>query len=361
LPVAFVMPCLNEELIIERSAGSLGFGSAEEMAGDDVFLVLVDNGSTDGTLAAMEGIARKSRPGSVRIVQEPERGFVPPRRRGALLVEQIARTAGATAEAFLILQADADTIYMPGYASWMVRFLGDRTGVLLEGAVKRDAGFDAAYPAYRSLELEIDESLGMPPVSDEDEAIVDDKVCGYRLSDYLDWGGHFREFDRTGGEIHAETTRLLLRARLGHGATKLRVNPAQAIPSRRRIFEDPALHFATSGFPREESWLRGWRDRHPRKWSIDQFAGQSQGSDLVDACFYRRAHDIALFWLLPWFVKRAGGGQAFVPPDPGLSELLSLVPEMTAEEIRQSPGSAIMLVLDAIEKHPAHFRGLWAR
>ena len=342
--------------MVGRSAASLGFGVSEGAADEDVHLVLVDNGSTDGTLAVMGQIARRSRPGSVWICKEPERGFVPPRRRGTLMVAEMAQAAGAPAKSFLILQADADTIYLPDYARWMTAFLGDHNGILLEGAVKRDAAFDAAHPAYRVLEQEVDGSLDFAPVADQDEIIIDDKTCGYRLSDYLIWGGHLREYNRDGSEIHAETTRLLLRARLGHGATKVRVNPAQAVPSRRRILEDPALHFGTAGFPREESWLRRWRDQHPRRMGVEEFAEASTSAEVQEACFYRRAHHIALFWLLPWVVRRAREGDKFVPPDERAAELLSLIGGVALEDVERSPGSVIMLVLAAIEEHPTHFR-----
>jgi glycosyltransferase involved in cell wall biosynthesis len=355
MPVAFVMPCLNEASLLETTAASLGFGDTPASAASDVYLVLVDNGSTDRTLDVMERIASASRVGAVSIVEEAERGFVPPRRKGTLFVRELALRLDEPVDEWLILQADADTHYLPGYAQWMQRFLGRQKDVLLEGAIKRDAAFDEAYPSFRALEREVDATFAEAPVADEEEIIVDDKVCGYRLSDYLRWGGHFQEFDVHGTEVHAETSRLFLRARLEHGVTKVRVNPAQAIPSRRRIIEDPALHFATAGFPREASWLGRWRERHLHRRTIAEFSSRCDAKEMKEACFYRRAHQIALFWLLPWLVKRAKSGASFEPPDERTAALLRLVPEFGVGELVASPALAFSSVLCAIEHEPDAF------
>lgn len=356
MPVAFVIPCLNEEGYIEAAASSLGFGDTERPAADDVFLILVDNGSTDGTPAILERILSISRPGAVRVLHEPERGFVPPRRRGAYFVAKLASELSVAPEEFLILQADADTIYLPGYAQRMWQALDGRRGFLLEGAIRRSAEFDAAHPEYRALEETIDLALEAEGVTDDEEVVVDDKACGYLLSDYQRWGGHFREQDRLGGTIHAETTRLFLRARLLHGARKIRVNPALAQSSRRRIIEEPALHFATSGFPREDAWVRDWRERHPKLWTVDEFARSIDHPDVREACFYRRGHVIALFALLPWVVARAIDPESFDAHDSRASPLLALVPNLTARELAAQPARALTAVLNAVDDHPEAFR-----
>jgi hypothetical protein len=356
VPVAFVVPCLNEEVLIEATASSLGFGQTGDLAADDVFLVLVDNGSTDGTLGLLQRIASSSRPGAVRVLEERERGFVPPRRRGAYFVGELAAELAVPAEEFLILQADADTSYMPGYARSMWEAVQGRQGFLLEGAIRCLADFEADHPEYRALERTIDGSLEREGVSDEEEIIVDDKACGYLLSDYRRWGGHFREHDQLGGTVHAETTRLFLRARLAHGAQKLRVNPAQAEPSRRRIVEEPALHFATSGFPREDAWVRSWRKRHPRHWTVDEFATSLDHPDVREACFYRAAHDVALFALLPWVVGRAADPEGYKPDDDRAQRLMQLLPTLTAADLINEPARGLTTVLNAIDAHPHLFR-----
>ncbi|HEX8239684.1 MAG TPA: glycosyltransferase [Allosphingosinicella sp.] len=354
MPVAFVIPCLNEEHYLASAAASLGFGEGAPPAAEDVHLILVDNGSTDGTLALMDAIAAASRPGSVHVVCEPKRGFVPPRRRGVTVAAELAEEKGISADRLLILQADADTVYWPHYAQWMWDRLGGRRGLLLEGALRRSEDFDVAHPQYRALERLVDDQLEGEAVDDADDVVVDDKACGYLLSDYLAWGGHFREYDAGGSEIHAETTRLFIRAHLRHGVEKLRVNPAQATASRRRIVEDPALHFATNGFPREAAWIARWRERHPAIRSVDEFAHDCDHPEVLEARFYRRAHEVALFELLPWMVARAArpglgrGGER-------IDRLLSLLPEFSASELAASPGAAISAVLGLIETHPAAF------
>jgi hypothetical protein len=356
VPVAFVVPCLNEEADIEATTASLGFGNTEVKADEDVFLILVDNGSTDRTPAIMERIASASRPGSVRILVEPEKGFVPPRRRGAFAVGDLAAELGIATEQFLILQADADTLYLPGYARHMWTALDSRQGLLLEGASKRTAEFDDAHPEYRVFEKSIDDALEAAGVADDEEVVVDDKACGFLLSDYLRWGGHFREYDRLGGTVHAETTRLFLRARLAHGAAKVRVNPAQVQSSRRRIEEEPALHFATHGFPREDAWVKAWRERHPTQWTVDEFAKSANHPEVQEACFYRGAHEIALFALLPWVLARTTDPEGFHPRDKRADRLLPLVPHLSVAELVARPARALTAVLNAIDEHPTAFR-----
>lgn len=355
MPIAFVIPCLNEEGYLASAAASLGFGECAVPAADDVHLILVDNGSTDGTLALMEAIAAASRSRAVHVISEPERGFVPPRRRGVALAAEIAKAEGIPADRLLVLQADADTVYWPDYAQWMWDRLEGRRGLLLEGALRRSADFDSEHAGYRALERLVDDELERDVVEDADDVVVDDKACGYLLADYLHWGGHFREYDDGGSEIHAETTRLFIRAHLRHGVEKLRVNPAQASASRRRIVEDPALHFATHGFPREAAWIARWRERHTTIRSVDEFAGDPDDPEVREACFYRRAHEIALFELLPWLVARAARPGARGPASGRAERLLSLLPDFSADELAASPGRAISAVLGVIETHPAAF------
>ncbi|MGA9582290.1 MAG: glycosyltransferase [Allosphingosinicella sp.] len=357
MPVAFVIPCLNEEGYLPAAAASLGFGEgAAFRADDDVHLILVDNGSIDGTPALMQAIAAASRPGTVHVVSEPERGFVPPRRRGVALAAEMATERGIPVDRLLILQADADTVYWPDYAQWMWDRLEGRRGLLLEGALRRSADFDAEHAGYRALERLVDEELERDAVEDADDVVVDDKACGYLLADYLAWGGHFREYDAGGSEIHAETTRLFIRAHLRHGVEKLRVNPAQATASRRRIVEDPALHFATHGFPREAAWIARWRKRHPTIRSVDEFAGDADHPEVREACFYRRAHEIALFEFLPWVVGRAARPGLDGHAGERVERLVSLLPEFSANELSASPALAIAAVLEAIERNPEAFR-----
>ena len=77
------MPCLNEEELLESTCRSLGFGQSKVSTLENLHLILVDNGSDDDTLAVMEHVKERSPPGSVQIVREMERGYVPARHTGA--------------------------------------------------------------------------------------------------------------------------------------------------------------------------------------------------------------------------------------------------------------------------------------
>jgi hypothetical protein len=126
--------------------------------------------------------------------------------------------------------------------------------------------------------------------------------------------------------------------------------------SRRRIVEEPALHFATSGFPREDAWVRAWRDRHPRRWTVDEFARSIDHPDVQEACFYRRAHVIALFALLPWVVAKAIDPERFDAEDARAETLLPLIPKFARDELAAEPARTLTAVLNAIDEYPDAFR-----
>ncbi|QQD71574.1 glycosyltransferase family 2 protein [Acidithiobacillus ferrivorans] len=112
MEIFIVIPCLNEEDCITATCASLGFGDGLEPPGR---LVLVDNGSSDGTAKLMLAIQRASPPGHVLITQEHRRGYVAARRAGMAKVIDVAQRDQVPEEDVLILQADADTIYLPDY------------------------------------------------------------------------------------------------------------------------------------------------------------------------------------------------------------------------------------------------------
>lgn len=339
MAVSVVMPCLNEEAGVEQAARSLGFGAGALPAKDDVDLVLVDNGSTDGTLDAMERVARGSRPGCVVIVEEAERGFVPPRRRG---VGEVRRLGRGEARDSLILQADADTTYLPGFVERMREAAAP--GLLLEGSAGRLPEFAALHPGYVALEREVDLPTRPLDVEDEFEVVVDDKVCAYRLEDYECWGGHRREFCADGSEVHAETTRMLMSARASGLAVRRRVERAGALTSRRRVEEDPALQFAASGFPREASWIAAWSARHPSRWDVDAFASARSHVDVQDAMASRRAHAVALFAVLPRLVAAALGELPRGLPD-GIDAAFGAMEPPTIAQMISSPATVLLSVL----------------
>lgn len=184
-----VMPCLNEAALIEHAISSLGF-SADNVSPPDTHLVVVDNGSTDGTVCILKRMQQSS-PSCFHLFTESTRGYVPPRRKGVVSAQALASAMGASPESVLILQADADTIYKRGYVAAMQAAADVGVGIMLEGATRCPSDFEASHPSYVAAERIVDAEMEHLDAADEDEVVVDDKVCGYRLSDYLSWGGLF--------------------------------------------------------------------------------------------------------------------------------------------------------------------------
>lgn len=77
-----VMPCLNEAGCVAQAAASLGFGPNADPP-EDAELLAVDNGSTDGTAAVLDGLASTSR-GRITLLREPTRGLRPAEASGLI-------------------------------------------------------------------------------------------------------------------------------------------------------------------------------------------------------------------------------------------------------------------------------------
>jgi glycosyltransferase involved in cell wall biosynthesis len=348
-----VMPCLDEADLIESAIASLGFGYGS--APPDAHFVAVDNGSSDGTLDILARLQHRDR-SRIHIFEESERGFVPPRRRGVAAARELAGAAGVDPAAVLVLQADADTIYKAGYVAAMRAVA--QAGVMLEGATRRPPGFEAAHSSYVAAERLVDAGVEPLQAADEDDVVVDDKVCGFLLADYLLWGGLFDEFAASGDRIHAETTRMFIRAKLRHAARKVRVNPAGAASSRRRVADDPWLHYATVGFPREASWLRNHGRREQTTGSdIDAFAERVLRGGEPEAVRLRRAHQLTLFRYLPALIDDLGphSGDPGTPGD--VAEVLAALPPRSADEVATSPSLALIDVLSLIDARPELLTG----
>ena len=343
-----VMPCLNEAEFVGAAVASL-VGAAGGGA-PEARVVIVDNGSTDGTLAVLDRM-RADAPETITVVHEPIRGFVPPRRRGVVAVAQLAREAGIDQRDVLVLQADADTVYRPGYVAAMNAAAVGAEGAMIEGACRRPPGFECEHPGYVAAERLVDAAVEPFEASDADDVVVDDKVCAYRLSDYVRWGGLFEEFTRLGDKVHAETTRMFIRARLSEGAPKLRVNPAGAMPSRRRTIEDPRYQFSTIGFPRESSWAAAQSRRWPRV-DVDAFARSVLLGREDEAVRLRIAHLLALFRVLPALVLRAAGKRADLLEQEDVVSALGLLPTRSASEVAASPATAVMDALLLVDACP---------
>ncbi|WP_447953545.1 glycosyltransferase family 2 protein [Sphingopyxis chilensis] len=357
-----VMPCLNEAALIAETSASLGFSAGGETPAD-THLVIVDNGSTDGTLDILERIRRESR-APVHLVAETERGYVPARRRGVAAAEALARKERADPASVLILQADSDTTYKWGYVAAMRAAASAETGIMLEGATRRPPDFEEAHSAYIAAERLVDDEIELLDATDEDEVVVDDKVCGYRLSDYLVWGGLFDEVMPSGDYIYAETTRMFIRAKLRHGARKVRVNPAGAASSRRKVTENPGLHYATVGFPREATWVRGFcraKSGERRVIDVDAFARRVLQGREPEVEYLRRAHQLALFRYAPALVASVAVGSTTNELPEDVAAVLAVLPRRSCEELARGPGAALVDVLGLIDTHTTLFGGRPAR
>ena len=350
-----VMPCLDEVDLVAGAIASLGF-SGEESPPPDTRLVVVDNGSTDGTIPLLKEIRSRSR-ATVHIVTEAVRGFVPPRRRGVAEAQGVARSLGVTEDDVLILQADADTVYRREYVATMQRAVADTAGVLLEGSTKPPPDFVSTHPSYFAAQRLVDDETDLLDAEDEDEVVLDDKVCGYRLSDYLTWGGLFEERTPAGDAIHAETTRMFIRARLRHGARKLRVNPAGASSSRRKVVDNPWLQYATVGFPREASWIKALAGRTEQAGDVDQFSSAVLHGREPEAVYLRRAHQLALFRYLPALIAESGGAKSRADQPADVAAALAALTSWSASEIEHEPGRALLSVLNLIDTRPDLFGG----
>ncbi|MGX5805044.1 glycosyltransferase family 2 protein [Bradyrhizobium sp. Arg314] len=350
---AVAIPCLNEAATLVKVCASLGYSDQTRTPPPDTTLILVDNGSTDGTVSAMAAI-RSAHPGAVIMGVEFERGYIPPRHRGVLLAKEMADARGIPADALLILQADADTLYDQNYVQAMQKAAAMAPGNLIEGVAHEDFSFEAAHPGYEARCAATDAVVAGLLVPEAEEVILDDKVAGFRLSDYLRWGGLQREFDRDGDEIHAETSRLYIRAKT-FGAGRVRVGDAIAFPSRRKLEADPLAYFATAGFPREAGWRQRWAASHKRVLSLDDFERSGDSERLIKhAAFVRQMHMLVLFALVPIHVQLALGTSARSALGSPLGQLLKAV-AVDLETVKTQPGQILDAFLHLADDNPELF------
>lgn len=351
--VAIVLPCLNEEESLLSTCRSLGFGTSGEGQAPQAALFIVDNGSTDNTVSVAGEIQDASLPGTVIIGREEERGYVPPRHRGNGFARSFAEAHGIHSGQVLVLQADADTLYGQDYIEQM-RLAAQAAGAntLLEARAEFPAGFQNSFPEYVALLAETDNRFFRTiNFRAADDLVCTDAVCGYRLSDYLAWGGHIREYRGDGEEIHAETTRLRIRS-VAHGAGKVLVEDAVALPSERKTLLHPAEEFATAGFPRESAWRAAWRRKYTGLDTAEAFGTAHNHPEVVEAVRLRERHLAALFGLLPLHAARALGA----PPaaaDPRLLEIVASLPARDANTLLHRPGQLLVDVLDTVDHRGA--------
>ncbi len=346
---AVVVPCLDEAATLPQTCKSLGF-SVETTVPNNSTLVLVDNGSTDGTFEFIKRLQKDLPAGSIIIVNEPERGYVPPRSRGNEVAAEYAASCGISEEDVLIIQADADTYYHSGYVDAM-RGDGQAAGLgtLLNGCIAWPPNFCATNPVFLELCQEVDQEFDALLAGLPSDVIIDDKVCAYRLADYRAWGGHQREWDSIGEEIHAETTRLFLRGRAKNAQRRL-CDAALAWHSPRRLISEPAMSFATAGFPRTPQFQTRWLQSYTGPNTLNTFSARHSRSQIALAIAARRAHLLGLFGLLPIIVARTLGEPLAKTEDSALLSAFDAIPFRDRKTLLERPGVFLNDVFFHIDK-----------
>jgi glycosyltransferase involved in cell wall biosynthesis len=333
-----VLPFLNEQESLSNSCHSLGFGLDTNPIPRNATLFMIDNGSSDGSLQIAKSISDASPEGSVIIGHEAERGYVPPRHRGNLLAQEYTESNGWRESDTLILQVDADTVYCEGYVEAMrsaAQTAGDN--ILFQAAAQYPPEFKTTFPEYIQICEKIDNQLEELFAAEATDVIVDDKLSGYWLEDYFKWGGHQREYTLEGDEIHSETARLYIKAR-AYGSIKSRVEGAQAFPSMRKTIEEPALHFAAAGFPRETSWNEKWRTQYHGPTTIHGLCENLSHPEVQRAVDVRRQHIIAMFGIIPLHISKALDKNLNFNDNALYEKILSMLPKRTINDVKNNPG-----------------------
>jgi hypothetical protein len=329
---------LNEEDWIEATCQSLGFGAGAEES--PATLVLVDNGSSDRTLQVSQAIAASSA-AAVQVVEEPERGHVPARRRGNRTAADLAQMMGAQSTELLIIQCDADTIYSPGYIAAMTDYAerADRPDAMFQADTLPPASATSA-PLVESLIAECDRLFEDRWGHQEFDMVVDDKACAYTLDSYGRWGGFKREFTGEGDEILAETTRLAMAG----SVVGLKVNTvatAGAVHSTRRLDEDAVQTLASAGFPYvRRRLLPGYGLVPLLVLERRTVAGETIINEIIHV---RRRHLAALLVVLPHCISRTL--RHATPREPAVRQCLELIPDLSAADLRNAPGRLLADVL----------------
>lgn len=333
---AVVIPCLNEERTLTTTCQSLGFEPSSVLP-ERTVLILVDNGSTDGTHAVMQNIKEVLPAGVVVLAREEERGFVPPRHRGALVARQFAQERGLKEDEMVILQADADTTYRDGYVLAMLHAASKHgPGFFFEGISESPHQKSHPYTRYFEISSSIDRSTMALLSRPTEDIVIDDKVAGYFLSDYFAVGGHKRAYNNAGDEIHAETSRLYIRSRIA-GAQRVKVEGAVAQHSLRHVGSDLALHFSTAGFPREASWCQAWRTEYKGPGTVSDFCDPRFENEVGLAVRKRRAHLFLLFSLLPTYFAGILGRTSDFALDPITRKFVALLPRRNVRQLESDP------------------------
>lgn len=309
-----VMPCLNEEKNLRDTCESLGFGSPSGGQLSHQHLVIVDNGSSDGTVGVAESIRDTSLSGTVHIVSESTRGFVPARSAGVEYVKQHTRELGCPQSECLILQVDADAVYSRDYSHCFqnAASLGG-TGNLYEAeSVLPSKASDAEFALLRNLD-EFDEQFFAEKSGGED-FVVDDKIVGYFLSDWESVGGLKREYLEDGREyIYCGTSRMWIRMHR-QGFSRQMVPGASCAHSLRKLEEGADIFSATAGWPRSSAWKKRWRSAVGQTPTAEDLLAPEGRSLWAEVISEREKHLASLFVHLPKVLEEAARETASMTP-----------------------------------------------
>jgi len=294
------MPCLNEEDALAATCKSLGFGFGISGATEGV-LIVVDNGSTDRTMQIALGIQRNSPVGSVLIVSELEKGFVPARLRGANEAINQAKLLGLPFSRTMLLQVDADADYSPNYVNGFIG-VANRFGKghLFEAESVPPGNMTASEHDLMELLHQFDsaffDSLGLENIATD--CVVDDKMVGFILSDWIASGGITRDWACGKEMIYCGTSRFWVRM-LAKGFTRILVEDSRCAHSMRKISEGADIYAATGGWPRGTKWKHKWRQRFPERLNAAEFIA-AQGTPIYEATLEsRQVHLEAIFRCTP--------------------------------------------------------------
>lgn len=340
---AIVIPCLNEAAYIAATCESLGFDGVSPPPAE-CHLVLVDNGSTDGTLDYCH-MLKADYGSSVVVVREPTRGHVPARHHGNVVSGQMATAFGVSHADTIIIQADADSIYSTEYVNTVREYFQRQssTGILAQTITRMSSDLRANFPNVFTAIDAVDQAIEARFKTPLYDVIVDDKACAYRLNDYFRWGGHRREYFDDGTEILAETTRLMIAA-AAHGDERREVSAASVVHSNRRLFEDATRQLSAAGFPYSNSSPS--ESGTANLCELERAASSGHTDVLREICTTRAAHLIALMVVLPAHLERTLTG--VLSGDPAIERLTTSLPSRSPADLSARPGQSLVDVLDLV-------------
>jgi hypothetical protein len=308
-----VMPCLNEEMNLRDTCASLGFGSPYDGRRSHHHLVIVDNGSSDGTIGVAESIRDMSLAGTVHIVRESTLGFVTARSAGVDYVKQHVRELRCPQSECLVLQVDADAVYSRDYSQCFenAACLGGIGNLYEAESVLPNRASDAEFALLRDL-TKIDEQFFEEKSSGQD-FVVDDKMVGYFLSDWESVGGLKREFLGGREYLYCGTSRMWIRMHR-QGFRRRMVPGASCAHSLRKLEEGADIFSATAGWPRSSIWKKRWRSTVGKIPTAEELLAPSGRTLWADVISERERHLASLFIHLPKVLEEAGRETMTITP-----------------------------------------------